>query len=81
MTDPDRVPAPEDDTDRADDTLNEPANRDDERSDLQQAVEARADALARGEGGAEPDPMTRPGNYAGVSGTGGEVKNQDISAQ
>ncbi len=81
MTDPDRVPSPDEDTDRADDALNEPSNREDERSDLQQAVEARADALARGEGGPEPDPMTAPGDYAGVGGTGGEVKNQDITAQ
>lgn len=58
-----------------------PPEREDQRSDLQQAVEARADAVARGEGGKEPGPMTDPGEYAGVSGTGGEVKNQDLTAQ
>jgi hypothetical protein len=58
-----------------------PENRDDPRSDIQQAVESRADAVARGEGGAEPAPMTDPGRFDGNSGTGGEVKNQDLTAQ
>ena len=53
----------------------------DPRSDLEQAVQARADAVARGEGGAEPEPMTATGDYSGNAGTGGEVKNQDIDAQ
>ncbi|SOB87213.1 hypothetical protein SAMN06297144_2337 [Sphingomonas guangdongensis] len=60
MTDHDRRPSPE-------------ADAADERSDIQQAVEARADALARGEGGngASPDaPM-------GESGADGFVKNQE----
>ena len=39
------------------------------------------DALARGEGGREPGPMTSPGDFAGSAGTGGEVKNQDRDAQ
>lgn len=56
-------------------------NRDDPRPDIQQAVEARADALARGEGGPEPATMTDPGEYSGNAGTGGEVKNQDDDAQ
>lgn len=55
--------------------------RDDERPDIQQAVEARADAVARGEGGAEPSRFTDPGAFDGNSGTGGEVKNQDLTQQ
>ncbi len=53
MTDPDRR--------QSDDTP-------DDRSDIQQAVEARADAVARGEGGDAPD---------GNGGEGGVVKNQE----
>lgn len=55
--------------------------RDDPRSDIEQVVQARSDALARGEGGREPGPMTSPGDFAGSAGTGGEVKNQDRDAQ
>jgi hypothetical protein len=59
-----------------------PDQRDaDPRSDLEQAVQSRSDAVDRGEGGPEPDPMNAPGDYSGVSGDGGEVKNQDITAQ
>jgi hypothetical protein len=58
-----------------------PEDRTDERSDIQQAVESRSDAVARGEGGEEPAPMTDTGRYSGVSGDGGDVKNQDITAQ
>jgi hypothetical protein len=52
----------------------------DPRSDIEQAVQARADAVARGEGG-PPQGIAAPGDYSGVSGDGGEVKNQDINAQ
>jgi len=59
-----------------------PERRDDDaRSDIEQAVAARSDAVERGEGGTEPDPMLKSGDYSGVSGDGGEVKNQDITAQ
>ncbi len=59
-----------------------PAERDDDaRSDIEQAVESRADAVERGEGGPEPDPMTKTGDYSGVSGDGGEVKNQGLTQQ
>ena len=58
-----------------------PDARDDERSDIEQAVEARADAVARGEGGKEPSRFTDPGAFDGNSGTGGEVKNQDLTQQ
>lgn len=53
----------------------------DERSDLEQAVAARSDAVDRGEGGPEPEPMTATGDYDGTAGSGGEVKNQDLTAQ
>lgn len=53
----------------------------DARSDIEQAVASRSDAVDRGEGGPEPEPMTESGDYSGVSGDGGEVKNQDLTAQ
>ena len=55
--------------------------QEDTRSDLEQMVQARSDAVARGEGGPEPEPMTAPGLHAGVSGTGGDVRNQDVDQQ
>ena len=58
-----------------------PDAREDERSDIEQAVEARADAVARGEGGKEPSRFTDTGAFDGNSGTGGEVKNQDLTQQ
>ena len=63
----------------ADQTIPEP--QDDPRSDLEQMVEARKDAVERGEGGAEPDMFTKTGEHDGVGGTGGVVKNQDDDAQ
>ena len=57
-----------------------PDNDDDPRSDLQQVVEARADALKRGEGG-KRTTLDDPGVPDGVGGTGGLVKNQDSDAQ
>lgn len=57
------------------------ADGDDTRSDLEQAVAARADAVARGEGGSETGPLAATGDYSGNAGTGGEVKNQDVDAQ
>uniref|UniRef100_UPI0035CA9E4A hypothetical protein n=1 Tax=uncultured Sphingomonas sp. TaxID=158754 RepID=UPI0035CA9E4A len=58
-----------------------PENDTDPRSDIEQAVEARKDAVERGEGGREPDSFTAPGEFDGVGGTGGVVKNQDDDAQ
>ena len=52
-----------------------PPTTDDDRSDIEQAVEARADAVARGEGGQEPDGL------GGESGADGMVKNQDSAEQ
>jgi len=64
------------------DPNNPPEARDDDaRSDLEQAVSARSDAVERGEGGPEPDPMLRTGDHDGNSGTGGEVKNQGLTQQ
>ncbi len=54
---------------------------DDPRPDIVQAVEARSDAVARGEGGEEPSPFTAPGEEDGVGGTGGEVKNDTETQQ
>ena len=56
-------------------------DRDDPRPDIQQAVEARSDAVKRGEGGEEPARFTDTGEPDGNSGTGGEVKNQDLTQQ
>ena len=53
----------------------------DPRSDLEQEVAARSDAVARGEGGPEPETMTDPGMPDGVGGTGGVTKNQGDDAQ
>ncbi len=63
------------------DDPNQQTGREDERSDLEQMVEARKDAVERGEGGQEPDAFTSPGEFDGVGGTGGVVKNQDDDAQ
>jgi hypothetical protein len=59
-----------------------PEERDeDTRSDIEQAVESRSDAVERGEGGDEPETFTDSGLHDGVGGTGGVVKNQDNDAQ
>jgi len=50
----------------------------DPRSDLQQAVEARADASKNA---SNRSPLEPSGVKDGVGGTAGEVKNQDQSAQ
>ncbi len=50
---------------------------DDERSDIEQVVEARKDAVERGEGGREPDSFTSAGVADSVGGTAGVTKNQD----
>lgn len=75
---------PEDALDQTSDGMtqgHDPDPRSDPRPDIEQAVQARSDALKRGEGGPEPDAMTAPGDYTGNAGTGGEVKNQDVDAQ
>jgi hypothetical protein len=54
--------------------------QDDERSDIQQAVEARADAVARGEGG-RPSPLDSTVSEDAAGGAGGRVKNQEENQQ
>lgn len=59
-----------------------PERRDDDaRSDIEQAVASRSDAVERGEGGPEPETFTDPGMNDGVGGTGGIVRNQDLDQQ
>jgi hypothetical protein len=53
----------------------------DSRSDIQQVVEARRDAVERGEGGPEPETFTSPGLSSGEGGAAGVVRNQDDDAQ
>ena len=62
---------------------NTPPERRDEdaRSDIEQAVASRSDAVERGEGGPEPEMFTDLGMTDGVSGTGGETRNQDLDQQ
>lgn len=57
------------------------AQDDDARSDIEQAVDARADALERGEGGPEPETFTATGEHDGNKGTGGVTRNQDLDQQ
>lgn len=58
-----------------------PDRREDDRSDIEQAVEARSDAVDRGEGGDEIDSFGATGMPDGPAGTGGLVKNQDSDQQ
>ena len=56
-------------------------NREDTRSDLEQAVESRADAADAAQGGDDTSALDPTGVKDGVSGTAGEVKNQDLTQQ
>ncbi|HEU4960867.1 MAG TPA: hypothetical protein VFT56_10705 [Sphingomonas sp.] len=58
-----------------------PDDRKDSRSDIEQVVDARSDAVERGEGGEEPETFTAPGLPDGPGGTGGVTKRQDKDAQ
>lgn len=53
----------------------------DERSDIEQAVDARRDALDRGEGGGADSALAPTDVPDGVGGTAGIVKNQGDDAQ
>lgn len=53
----------------------------DARSDIEQAVDARSDAVARGEGGEESSLFTDPGQHDSVGGTGGVTRSQDLDQQ
>lgn len=59
---------------------NVPQDDEDPRSDLEQMVQARSDALARGEGG-DPSPLASTVSEDGAGGAGGKVRNQDESQQ
>jgi len=72
MTDPHKATDPE--------TLPEDRGED-TRSDIEQAVASRSDAVERGDGGEEPATFTDTGMPDGVGGSGGVVKNQDSDAQ
>lgn len=52
-----------------------------DRSDIQQAVDARRDALERGEGGGNDSALEPTGIPDGVGGTAGITKNQGDDAQ
>ena len=54
---------------------------DDPRSDLEQAVQSRSDEADAARGGANESPLEPSGVPDGVSGTAGEVKNQDRTQQ
>ena len=54
---------------------------DDPRSDLEQVVQSRADEAAAAGGGDDTSPLEPTGVEDGVSGTAGEVKNQDRTQQ
>lgn len=54
---------------------------DDPRPDIQQAVESRSDEADRAGGGGKTSPLEPTGVPDGVSGTAGEVKNQDRTQQ
>jgi hypothetical protein len=54
---------------------------DDSRSDLEQAVQSRADEADAAGGGDVHSPLEPTGVADGVSGTAGEVKNQDKTQQ
>jgi hypothetical protein len=72
MSDRDRSPHPDSD----------PAADTDTRSDIEQAVQARADDVERlGSKVGNTSPLDPPGEFAGTAGTGGVVKNQDLTQQ
>jgi hypothetical protein len=79
MSDPQSDAMPEDNTDVRDSVP--PGHEDDARTDIEQAVAARSDALERGEGGEQAGMMTDAGEHSGNRGTGGEVRNQDWDQQ
>lgn len=80
MTDTRGEGRPEDGAD-SDPNVPPQARDDDARSDIEQAVEARADAVKRGDGGPEPETFTDTGLHDGIGGTGGETRNQDLDQQ
>lgn len=65
------------------DTSDSPRDRksEDSRSDIEQAVESRSDEADAAGGGGARSPLEPTGVPDGVSGTAGEVKNQDRTQQ
>jgi hypothetical protein len=59
---------------------NVPQDDNDPRSDLEQMVQARSDAVARGEGGT-PSPLDSTVSEDAAGGAGGRVKNQEENQQ
>lgn len=57
------------------------AEPEDSRSDLEQMVRSRADEAEAAGGGGKDSPLEPTGVPDGVSGTAGEVKNQDRTQQ
>lgn len=53
----------------------------DPRSDIEQAVQSRTDEAEAADGGGTTSPLEPAGVADGVSGTAGEVKNQDRNQQ
>jgi hypothetical protein len=53
----------------------------DDRSDIEQAVDSRADEAEAAKGGDTTSPLEPTGVADGVGGTAGEVKNQDKTQQ
>ena len=66
---------------RSDAELRGPDREDDPRSDIEQAVESRADEAAAAGGGSNQPFLGGAGEEDGVSGTAGAVKNQDRMQQ
>ena len=58
-----------------------PENNHDERSDVEQIVEPRADSVERGDGKPEPDDFTSADLPDGVGGPDGVTRDQDDDAQ
>ena len=83
MTDTDAYPDSPPTGDQDDSLEAAKAARDarDPRSDIEQVVQSRSDAVERGEGGPEPETFTDTGMPDGPAGTGGLTKNQDHDQQ
>ena len=69
-------------TDARDPHPDSTGNDSDTRSDIEQAVESRADDVERaGSSSGATSPLEPTGMPDGVAGTGGVTKNQDDTAQ
>ena len=60
----------------------QPGDNHDNRSDIEQVVESRSDDVERlGTQVGTTSPLDPAGEYSGVSGDGGVVKDQDLTQQ